>query len=178
MRSLLLLWFVISWLLLRWRPLVVWFAFHHVTWRRSYAICALPIFKSLTSSSIRDLPRKSLFLVALATAKRVGEVQVLSRVVSFSFSTAGLSYVPEFLAKTETSVRPLPRSFSIHSLQDFAAGLPEDLLLCPVCSLREYLRWTSCFVNWPSRLFVSPRHPSCAISKNGILFLLREVIAH
>ena len=137
-----------------------------------------PIFEPLASSSLHDLTRKTLFLVALATAKRVGEIQALSRVVSFSSSSAGLSYVPEFLAKTETAMRPLPRSFSIQSLQDFAAGLPGDLLLCPIRSLREYLRRTSCFVNRPRRLFVSPRRPSRAMSKNGISFLLREVVVH
>ena len=113
----------------------------------------------------------------MATAKRVGEIQALSHVVSFSSSSAGLSYVPEFLAKTETAVHSLPCSFSIQSLQDLAAGFPEDLLLRPVRSFREYLR-TSCFVNRPRRLFVSPRRPSCAMLKNGISFLLREVIVH
>ena len=137
-----------------------------------------PIFDPLASSSLHDLTRKTLFLVALATAKREGEIQAVSRVVSFSSSSAGLSYVPEFLAKTETALHPLPRSFSIQSLQDFAAGLPEDLLLCPARSLREYLRRTSCFVNRPRRLFISPRRPSRAMSKNGISFLLREVIVH
>ena len=92
----------------------------------------------------------------------MGELQAFSRVVSFSSTAAGLSYVPEFLAKTETAVRPLPRSFSIQSLQEFAAGLPEDLLLCPVRSLREYER-TSRLVNRPRHLFVSPRCPSRAV---------------
>ena len=32
--------------------------------------------------------------------------------------------------------------------------------------------------NRPRRLFVSPRRLSCAMSKNGISFLLREVIVH
>ena len=137
-----------------------------------------PIFEPLASSPLRDLTRKTLFLIALDTAKRVGEIQALSRVVSFSSSSAGLSYVPEFLAKTETAVRPLPCSFSIQSLQGFAAGLPEDLLLCPVRSVREYLRRTSSFVNRPRRLFVSPPRPSCAMSENDISFLLREVIVH
>ena len=73
-------------------------------------------------------------------------------------------------------MRPLPRSFSIQSLQDFAAGLPEDLWLCLVRSLREYVKRTSRFVNRLRRLFVSPRCPSRAMSKNGISFLLREVI--
>ena len=75
-----------------------------------------PIFEPLTSCSLRDLTRKTLFLVSLATAKRVGEIQALSRMVSFSSTSVGLSYVPEFLAKTETAVRPLPRSFSVQSL--------------------------------------------------------------
>ena len=81
----------------------------------------------MSSTSLRDLTRKTLFLVALATAKRVGELQALSCFVSFSPSAVGVSYVPEFLAKTETAVRPLPRSFSVQSLGDFAAGLPGDL---------------------------------------------------
>ena len=91
-----------------------------------------PVFEPLSSSSLRDLTRMTLFLVSLATAKRVGKLQAFSRVVSFSSTSAGLSYVPEFLVKTATAVRPLPRSFSIQSLQDFAAGPPEELLLCPV----------------------------------------------
>ena len=106
-----------------------------------------PVFEPLASCSLRELTRKTLFLVSLATAKRVGEIQALiSCGLLFFHGCCGLSYVPEFLAKTETAVRPLPRSFSIQSFQDFAAGLPEDLLLCPVRSSREYLRRTSCLL--------------------------------
>ena len=132
-----------------------------------------PIFKPLASSSLRGLARETLFLVALAMAKRVGEIQALARVVSFSSMSAGLSYVPEFLAKTETAVRPLPRSFSIQSLQDFVAGLPEDLLLCLVHSLCEYLRRTSCFVNRPRRLFFSLTPFSCNVEKWYLVLALR-----
>ena len=87
-------------------------------------------------------------------------------------------YVPEFLAKTETAVRSLPRSFSVQSQGDFAAGLPEDLLLCPACSLREYVTRTSRFVNRPRRLFASARCPSLAMSKNAISYFLCGVIVH
>ena len=69
----------------------------------------------------------------------MGEIQALSRRVSFSSSSAGLSYVPEFVAKTESAMRPLPRSFEVQSFGDFAAGMPEDLLLCPVRALSAYL---------------------------------------
>ena len=117
------------------------------------------VFEPLSNSSLRDLTCKT-FLVALATAKQIGEIQAPLRFVSFSSSAAGVSYVPEFLAKTETAVRPLPRSFAIQSLGDFAAGLPDDLLLCPVRSLHAYVSRTSRFVNRPCQLFVSPRCPS------------------
>ena len=137
-----------------------------------------PVFEPLSNALLRDLTRKTLFLVALATSRRVGELQALSRIVSFSSTSAGLSYVPEFLAKTETAVRPLPRTFAIQSLGDFAAGLQEDLLLCLVRVLSEYIARTSNFVNRPRRLFVSPRCPSRAISRNGISFFVREVIVH
>ena len=137
-----------------------------------------PIFEPLRQASLRDLTRKTLFLIALASAKRVSELQALSRTVSFSSSGAAVAYVPEFLAKTESALRPLPRSFDIPSLSDFAAGLPEEMLLCPVRSLSEYVARTSRFADRPRRLFVSPRNPSRAMSKNGISFLLREVIVH
>ena len=52
---------------------------------------------------------------------------------------------------------------------DFAAGLDQDLLLCRVRDLCEYLRRTSAVVNRPRRLLVSPRTPSRAMSKNGRL---------
>ena len=120
-------------------------------------------FEPLSSASLRDLTCKTLFLISLATAKRVGELQALSRRVSLSSSSAGLSYVPEFVAKTETATRPLPRSFEVQSLEDFAAGLPEDLLLCPVRSLSAYLARTPNIANRPRRLFVSPKCPSRAV---------------
>ena len=61
------------------------------------------------------------------------------------------------------------------SLSDFAAGLDDDLLLCPVRALRIYLDRTRSLSPLRHRLFVSPRHPSRAMSKNAVSFL-REVI--
>ena len=106
----------------------------------------------------------------------MGEIQALSRPVSFSSSAAGLSYVPELVAKTESALRPLPRSFEVPSLGDFAACMPEDLLLCPVRALSAYLDRTSGIVDRPRRLFVSSKCPYRALSKNGISYMLRAVI--
>ena len=101
------------------------------------------LFKSLSSCFLRDLTRKVLFLVSLATARRVGELQAVSSSVSFSGDDLYLSYLPEFRANAESSVCPLSRSFCVHSLKDFVGDLPEELLLCLVRALRVYLSRTA-----------------------------------
>ena len=80
-------------------------------------------FEPLESASMRDLTRKILFLVALATAKRVGELQAVSHLVSWSGEDVFLSYLPEFRAKTESESNPLARSFKLRSLSDFVGNL-------------------------------------------------------
>ena len=95
-------------------------------------------FEPLRAAPLHALSKKVLFLLALATAKRVEELQALSHIVSFVGGDACLSYVPEFVAKSESLSRSIPRSFLVKSLSDFAAGLVVDLLLCPVCALRVF----------------------------------------
>ena len=46
-----------------------------------------PVFEPLSLSSLRNLTRKTLSLVALATAKRVGELQALSRIASLEIQS-------------------------------------------------------------------------------------------
>ena len=132
-------------------------------------------FKPLSQAPLRALSQKTLFLLALATAKRVGELQALSSVVTFVGHDACLSYIPQFVAKSESLTRSIPRSL-VKSLSDFAAGLDEDLLLCPVRALRIYLDRTRPLAPVRHRLWVSPRRPSHAMSKNAVSFFLREVI--
>ena len=132
-----------------------------------------PPFEPLASSSLRALTQKVLFLVSLATAHRVGELQD----ISFSGFDAFLSYLPEFRAKTELAVNPLPRSFCVSSLNSFVGDLPDELLLCPVRALRSYLSRTSSIAPRPRTLFVSPRSTSRSLSKNALSFFLRDVIS-
>ena len=116
-------------------------------------------FESLSPCSLRDLAQKVLFLVSLATAGRVGELQAVSRDVSFSVSELYLSYIPEFRAKTESSVNPLPRSFCVRSLTDFVGNLPDELLLCPVRALRMYISRVSLSKNALSFFVISSLAP-------------------
>ena len=132
-------------------------------------------FEPLRDALLRALSKKVLFLLALATAKRVGELQALSCIVSFVGDDACLSYVPKFVAKSELLTHSIPRSFLVRSLSDFAAGLVDDLLLCPVRALRRYLDRTLSLAPSRRRLFVPPSCPTRAMSKNAVSFLL-EVI--
>ena len=136
-----------------------------------------PAFVPLSQASFRALTLKILFLLALATAKRVGALQALSSIVTFVAGDACLSYIPQFVAKSESLTRSIPRSFLVKSFADFAAGLDTNLLLSPVRALRLYLLRARSSSPGRHRLFVSPRRPARPFSTNAVSFFLGEVIA-
>ena len=115
-------------------------------------------FEPLESVSLRALTKKTLFLVSLATAKRVSEIQALSKTVA-AIGNDLVSFLLRFIAKTERVDAPVPRSFRVLSLREFPGDLEEGSLLCPVRALTIYLWRISSFVARASSLFVSPRSP-------------------
>ena len=135
-----------------------------------------PVFEPLASKDLRMIACKVLFLLSLATAKRVSELQALSRSVAFCGKDLSLSYLPEFVPKTESERNPLPRSFLVLSLEEFVGDLPDDRLLCPVWAVRVYLRVTEALRPLPHALFVSPSCPSRSLSKNALSFFIWRVI--
>ena len=134
-----------------------------------------PPFEPLRLSSTRDLTRKTLFLLALATAQRVGEIQALSHRVSWQGQDLLVSYLPEFIAKTDTEVHPTPREFRIKSLTNLLGPEDEDRLLCPVRALNYYLHRTASDTR-PRNLFLAVKCPSQPMSKAAISFFLRDTI--
>ena len=52
---------------------------------------------------LRFCSKKTLFLVALATTRRLGDLQAVPSVIATNQDYFILSYIPGFLAKTETS---------------------------------------------------------------------------
>ena len=134
-----------------------------------------PPFEPLARASFLDKTKKALFLLAMATAKRVSELQALSFSVSFQGEDLVLYYDPFFRAKTESASNPLPRSVIVPSLSDFAGDLPERVQ-CPVRAIK-FLRKAARSASYiPSRLFVSPRNLERAMSKNAMSFYLRQLI--
>ena len=134
-----------------------------------------PPFEPLARASFLDKTKKARFLLAMATAKRVSELQALSFSVSFQGEDLVLYYDPFFRAKTESASNPLPRSVIVPSLSDFAGDLPERVQ-CPVRAI-TFLRKAARSASYiPSRLFVSPWNLECAMSKNAMSFYLRQLI--
>ena len=135
-------------------------------------------FEPQEEVSTRLLLIKTLFLVALATAQRVGELQALSASVGHAhdWSSVTLEYDPLFVAKTETPSNPVKRVFKFSALGDFVGLDPEEMLLCPVRSLRAYLARVSPSRPSVRRLFVSLSNPSRPMSKGAISYYLRQAI--
>ena len=134
-----------------------------------------PPFEPLARASFLDKTKKALFLLAMATAKRVSELQALSFSVSFQGEDLVLYYDPFFCAKMESASNPLPRSVIVPSLSDFAGDLPERVQ-CPVRAIK-FLRKAARSASYiPSRLFVSPRNLEGTMSKNAMSFYLRQLI--
>ena len=134
------------------------------------------MFEPLSSKPLWVVTMKVAFLLALATAKRVGELQALSVLVGSRGPNISLVYLLEFVVKTESERNPLPRSFLIRSLEKLVGNLPEGHFLCSVLAVWIYLDLTSTLSPRPRSLFVSSWRPSCLLSKNALSFFLRQVI--
>ena len=135
-----------------------------------------PPFEPLNEASLRNVTKKALFLLSLASVKRIGEIQALSSKVARQGTDLFLSFLPEFVAKTESESNPIPRHFKVKALSDFAAGL-EESRLCPVRALNFYIERTKSIQNRPRNLFLSPKNLKRPITKNAISYFLRETIS-
>ena len=126
-------------------------------------------FEPIHTASMRDLLKKTLFLLALATAKRVGELQALGREVHFtSAGDALFSYLPEFVAKTESQANPLPRHFRVEGLAKTVGRHDEERLLCPIRAIKEYLRRAKDNPARPRNLFASLVNNTKPLSKTAL----------
>ena len=99
------------------------------------------------------------------TVKGVGELQALLCGVAFQGPAVSLTYLPEFVAKTESEQNLLPHSFIVKALVEFVGDLPEERLLGPVQALRTYLAATASLAPRPHSLFMSPSFPSRSVQR-------------
>ncbi|XP_066987475.1 uncharacterized protein [Macrobrachium rosenbergii] len=132
-------------------------------------------FEPLDSATLKDVTRKTVFLTALATAKRVSEVQAISKHIGFRGHNAVCSLSPLFLAKNENPSTPWPRTFEIKGMTEILGQEPERVL-CPVRALKFYLQRTEECQGPSDNLWCSVKRPDLPLSKNALAFFLRSTI--
>ena len=137
-------------------------------------------YEPIRETEERFLAHKMLFLIALASAKRVGELHALSYRVSHSadWKEVSFSFVPGFVAKTQdqSSFDPQFENFTVPALPKSSSS-PNGRLLFPVQAVKRYLDRTSQQRPRYERLFVTSGRTKKEISKNTVSFWLRKVIS-
>ena len=138
-------------------------------------------YEPLSTASDKDLTLKTVFLLALASSKRVSELHGLSKVVSHTreWSSVSLSLAPDFVAKNQIPDDPSSYvgTFSIPALTNLEKCSDKDLLLCPVRAMRKYLsRMSRSRPPSSSRLFLSCGPNKKEITRTCISVWLRQVI--
>ena len=133
-------------------------------------------FEPLESKPLKFISLKTLFLLALATAKRVGELQALSAIVPSQGPDLTLSYLLSFVAKTVTVNNPVPDLLFLNPY-----GISQGILMKGHCFVLLGLcpfivKEIKGFANRLNALFVSPSNTRRCISKNGISFYLTKLL--
>ena len=137
-------------------------------------------YEPLRMCDERFLAQKTLFLLALASTKRIDELHALSYRVSHSrnWGEVSFSFVLGFVAKTQdpSSLAPRFEGFTVPALPN-ARNNSNGRLLCPVRAVRRYLDRTAAHRPRCEWLFVTAGR-SKEISKTIVSFWLRKTISH
>ena len=137
-------------------------------------------YEPLRTCEERFLAQKTFFLLALASAKRIGELHALSYRVSHTrdWGEVSFAFVSGFVAKTQdpSSLAPRFEGFSVPALPN-ARKNRNGRLLCPVRAVKVYLDRTASHRQRCERLFVTAGRSKKEIAKTTVSFWLRKTIS-
>ena len=137
-------------------------------------------YELIREAEERFFAQKAPFLIALASAKQVGELHALSYRVSHStdWTEVSLSFVPGFVAKTQdqSSFDPRFESFTVPALPK-SSSPPNGRLMCPVRAVKCYLDRTAQRRPQCERLFIATGRTKKEAAKNTVAFWLRKVMS-
>ena len=136
-------------------------------------------YERLRTSDERFLAQKTLFLLALASAKRVGKLHALSYRVSHSRGWGEMSsFVAGFVVKMQdhSSSAAQFEGFTVPALPNLSTN-HNGRLLCPVRAVRCYLDHTAAHRPRCKQLFVAAGCSKKEVSKDMVSFWLRKTIS-
>lgn len=146
-------------------------------------VLSKPPFEPISKIALKRLSQKNVFLIALATGRRRGELRALARDRVKWHNTEGSVQLfphPDFLSKNLKSTDPATamRPIIIPSLERFVGqDLVVDSYNCPVRCLKEYIDRTDKTRGSKKLLFVSMIPTQSEISPNTISAWLKETIS-
>lgn len=117
-------------------------------------------FEPLATAPLWALTYKTVFLTALATAKRRGEIHAFLARIQRTENWSQITLIPDpiFVAKTERAGKPETRlqEVTIKSLREHVGpDLPVDANNCVVRAVKIYLARTKAFRRNRTKLFIS-----------------------
>ena len=137
-------------------------------------------YEPLRTCEERFLAQKTLFLLALASAKRIGELHALSYRVSHTrdWGEVSFAFVTGFVAKTQdpSSLAPRFEGFTVPALPN-ARKNRNGRLLRPGRAVKVYLDRTASHRPRCERLFVTAGRSKKEIAKTTVSFWLRKTIS-
>ena len=137
-------------------------------------------YEPLRTCEERFLAQKTLFLLALASAKRIGELHALSYRVSHTrdWGEVSFAFVTGFVAKTQdpSSLAPRFEGFTVPALPN-ARKNRNGRLLCPMRAVKVYLDRTASHRLRCERLFVTAGRSKKEIAKTTVSFWLQKTIS-
>ena len=137
-------------------------------------------YEPLRTSEERFLAQRTLFLLALVSAKWIGELHALSHRISHSRGCGEMSFtfVAGFVVKMQDSSSSAPRfeGFTVPALPN-ASNNRNGRLLCPVQAVGCYLDRTAAHRPRCEQLFFTAGCSTKEIAKNTVSFWLRKTIS-
>jgi len=104
-------------------------------------------YEPLSDALLQDVTKKSVFLLALASGKRRGELAALladSLHLQFARDNSSVTLVPDVLFRSKTQrSHTASTPWTVPALAPFVGQDEPDRLMCPVRALRWYLQKTS-----------------------------------
>ena len=153
-------------------------------WDLAYVLDALrgKDFEPLEEASLKCLTLKTVFLVALASGRRRGELHALRPDVrrTENWSEVTIDTDINFVAKTELATGAGMKPLTIKSLDGFLGpDMENEKQLCPVRALRIYLNRTSELREGKKCLFISYKKSFIKdVAKNTISQWIRKAILY
>lgn len=144
-----------------------------------------PPFEPLERADLKWVSIKLAFLLAVTSAKRVGELHALSVAedcLRWSADGSGVALWPNpsFLPKRISAFHVnQPIKLAAFTPQAGADELPDALLLCPVRALRQYIAVTAA-IRRSDALFLcyGGRSKGCALSKQRLSHWVVDAVLH